>query len=107
MITRFVMTPGAILHTITERLGGKSWSKIAEETGINVIYVRDILYNNIPITEEYAEKLANAYKDTTKEYWLEKEKQYQEHKNDCVVINTRVLEDLEENGYCIYERVME
>ena len=78
------------------------------ETGLGAYKARNLLYDVEPITEEIAEALEKAFKQYksvygvvyNKEYWLDKAKQYNEKKDKCVVINTFVLIELEENGFC-------
>ena len=104
-----IISPGATIYLLTKYLGGWSWRYLGEKLGGGQLLGRDLLYDMLEITDELAEKLGEVFGDCkvlfdgsikcNKEFWLNRNKQYQENKNKCFIIGTNFIEDLEQFGF--------
>ena len=104
-----IISPGATIYLLTAYLGGWSWRYLGEKLGGGQLLGRDLIYDATEITEELAEKLGAVFGDCRKfydgsvkcdkEFWLNRNKQYQENKDKCLVIDSHFLENLEQYGF--------
>jgi plasmid maintenance system antidote protein VapI len=63
--------------TVKDELEERGWSAkdLAEKTEHSLTFIREFLYHDAPLTEDFAKRLSDVF-GTSVEFWIRREQQY-------------------------------